>query len=422
MNVKKLKRALFYKFLPLSIRESVFRKYITAPSNEDLEGFVFKLATTMDEIMQAYNLVYEEYLQMGLVKESLKPYKVTKYSLLPSSSILIVKKGDEVIATMSHIMDSPMGLPLEELWPLDSIRTNGKRIAEISALAIKKNFRRARGVILLPLMKLLYHSVYEYFGTDTLVIATHPYAAPFYSGLLGFGPLSKKIHRFSKVEGALAQGQILEVHKEDFINHLKKVNLKNGVNLFNYFSKEEITSIIKPEAQFCENVPLEYRRELLEFTSKEKITKSLNLNNFDQIVIATAYHYNDYLEKMGLNKDPNLIQRSEPRFTVNTLARVAIGTQIFSTQVIDISREGLFLKAPGKEVSIQIGDSVKLSLNISQNIKVKLEGRVRRSTERGVALNITSVVHGIEHWDIFISYLEGKVDPQKIEKSKEKVS
>ena len=135
MGLKKI----IAKWLPHSLKERFFLKSLKPFSLEEFnQQFVIKVAETPDEILSAYKLIYENYFLAGLCELDDEMLRLTKHALLPTTSVIIVKHHDQVIATMSVILDNPLKLPMESLWPLDFLRKSGNRIAEISTLSIKQ--------------------------------------------------------------------------------------------------------------------------------------------------------------------------------------------------------------------------------------------------------------------------------------------
>lgn len=118
--------------------------------------------------------------------------RVTVYHALPSTSTIIAVWNGRVVGTVSVIRNNPLGLPLEAVFDVRPLKTNGKRIAEISALAVAKDFRAQRGIILFPLLKYLYEYCVHFFGVDHMMIAVNPRDSDFYDALLFFEPIQMK--------------------------------------------------------------------------------------------------------------------------------------------------------------------------------------------------------------------------------------
>lgn len=162
-------------------------------SNSDI---VFKLARTPEEYDAAAKLTYEAYLAQKMMPENHLKKRISKYNLSPGTfTIIAVKQGkkaseDEVIATVSLINDSGLGLPSDDIADLSSKR-KGNVIAEVGSLCVKKGYRNTKGKILLPLMKFL-AMVANQLNIDTFICTVHPQAASFYEVLFDAKRLPQK--------------------------------------------------------------------------------------------------------------------------------------------------------------------------------------------------------------------------------------
>src|SRR5690606_15614724 len=115
--------------------------------------------------------------------------RVTKYHALPSTTTIVAMKDDRVLATVSIIRDGSLGFPSSQIIDTTHLRSGGKRVAEISALAVHRDYRESRGELLWPLLVYMYRYCTKLFGVDSLLISVHPSHFPFYEALLGFKPL-----------------------------------------------------------------------------------------------------------------------------------------------------------------------------------------------------------------------------------------
>lgn len=171
----------------------------------------FKLAETKEELEAAFALVYQEYVETGIVPPNQVGLRITKYHALPGTAVLIGKWEDEIVCTLSIINDSPMGLPVDSDWDIDFLRKNSTRMAEVSALAIRRGLQGRRGKILLPLCKFMY----EYCvlaGIDVLVISTRESVKDFYRAIMLFEVIgSGKPVRYGFANGTPAVAQFLDL-------------------------------------------------------------------------------------------------------------------------------------------------------------------------------------------------------------------
>ncbi len=151
---------------------------------------VFKWADTLNELEQAFSLVYEEYLRSGYITEpnSSKVF-FNFHNLLPSSSTLVAKKENKVVATLSMVFDSEdFGLPADSLYrkELAPLRKRMRKLGEICTLAIAPEFRL--GNLIMPMFKSVYRRSLAN-SIDDLCIMVHPKHSSFYQLILLFEQL-----------------------------------------------------------------------------------------------------------------------------------------------------------------------------------------------------------------------------------------
>ena len=76
----------------------------------------FKVAATQDERMAAFQLVYESYLQTGLIEPNPYQMRVTPYHLLPTTEVFVATCQGETIFTGTLVADGELGLPMESIF------------------------------------------------------------------------------------------------------------------------------------------------------------------------------------------------------------------------------------------------------------------------------------------------------------------
>ena len=141
-----------------------------------------RIATTRAELCRAFELVYDRYLHNGYVKPH--PGRIVYHEVfsLPSSRTLIAAdRSGEVLGTLTVVGDNPFGLQAETTYPLEiqSLRAKGRRLAEITCLAIRDQVSLLSTAVFFALTKLMIHHVYRE-GYDDLVMAIHPRHYRFY--------------------------------------------------------------------------------------------------------------------------------------------------------------------------------------------------------------------------------------------------
>lgn len=161
------------------------RLYETVPQPLDrvvplLSSVDFHVVETVDELKAATHLAYREYLKRGYVTPHPSQLKLSVFHALPETTTFIAVHPERgVIGTLSLIPDSPLGLPMEEVYKseLDGLRQQGHRIAEASMLAFDTSlfcrkglprFHTTQLVLTLQLFKVMFD--YLRCATDATVL------------------------------------------------------------------------------------------------------------------------------------------------------------------------------------------------------------------------------------------------------------
>tara|TARA_Y100001954_G_scaffold234121_1_gene288832 strand:- start:18474 stop:19370 length:897 start_codon:yes stop_codon:yes gene_type:complete len=112
---------------------------------EGIDRPAMKIAETQEELEQAFGIVYDAYRAANYIKEP-HPSKMAYgiHSLLPTTCVFVFKSYLSVLSTMTYIPDTPVfGLPMDAVYKeeLDTLRNQGRNIAEVGALATPKQRR-----------------------------------------------------------------------------------------------------------------------------------------------------------------------------------------------------------------------------------------------------------------------------------------
>lgn len=171
----------------------------TAPSYHDghditPSGYVFKIADSGNELIQAFHLLYHEYLRAGYVAENSSRLLFTKYHLLPTTTVFLAFSEGEALSTATSVRDSgAFGLPMDDIFriELDELRNQHRRILEISSLASDRNrFSRDR---IRHFVTLVYaHSLFQ--DVDDICIMVNPRHVRLYMKLFGFEIFGEERH------------------------------------------------------------------------------------------------------------------------------------------------------------------------------------------------------------------------------------
>ena len=174
-------------------------KTATAAEQASLQRFLeqieYRVARSRNELEKAYALVYREYLKRGYCRESDSRLKLSIYNALPETASFVTILENEIFATATLIPDSPSGLPMDEIYheELSVLRSNGKKICEISMLASDTElFKNGVSMLLnskkmffiFNLFKLIFDYAYRRLGLDYMCITINPKHSLTYDFLL----------------------------------------------------------------------------------------------------------------------------------------------------------------------------------------------------------------------------------------------
>jgi len=180
------------------------------------ENIEYKIASSTEELEEAFELVTQQYLSTGLhTKEH--ELRVTKFHLLPDSKVFIaIKKTagekDRVIGTLTMILDSAMGLPMDEIYhqQLNRMRVSGLEMAEVICLAVSPAQSNLQNNIVMYLYKICLQFL-RYTEVNEILCTVKQKHSPFYEDLLLFKPIGELV-AYSYANGMIIQGYKLNIN------------------------------------------------------------------------------------------------------------------------------------------------------------------------------------------------------------------
>ncbi|MBU2102994.1 MAG: hypothetical protein ABH865_09275 [Candidatus Omnitrophota bacterium] len=104
---------------------------------------IYRVARTRDELEGVYALVYKEYLRRGYIPKGYSNnLRLSLYNALPDTTTFIAKQQRTLAATVTLVPDSKLGILMDKLYKneVDVLRSQGRRVAEVSQLAINSAF------------------------------------------------------------------------------------------------------------------------------------------------------------------------------------------------------------------------------------------------------------------------------------------
>ncbi|MCW8130266.1 MAG: hypothetical protein KIS92_07955 [Planctomycetota bacterium] len=180
-------------------------------SDPDAAGFTVLVANARGARERAYRLARRVYAVKGFVDESSD--LAQPYDLRPDTATLLASTATgDAAGTITCVCESEDGLPCDEVFPgcLDGLRSGGRRLAEVTRLALLESQDRGRP-LLVRLMNLISIYARRVAKADDFVIEVNPRHVPFYLRMLGFEVLAPE-RPCPRVNGAPAVLLRLDLH------------------------------------------------------------------------------------------------------------------------------------------------------------------------------------------------------------------
>ncbi|MBI3826504.1 MAG: hypothetical protein HY294_10955 [Candidatus Rokubacteria bacterium] len=161
-------------------------------------------AASTDEVAAALRLVHDQYVAHGYMSRHPTGRRLSLQHALPSTRVFVAADARRVVGTLTLIPDSPLRLPMDEIYgvELDGLRRQARAIAEVSAFALDPAYRAAGVAIIVRMVRLAIIAA-EQAGVDDTCVAVNPHHVDFYLEFLRFSPLGER-RDYRKVNGAPA--------------------------------------------------------------------------------------------------------------------------------------------------------------------------------------------------------------------------
>jgi hypothetical protein len=184
---------------------------IPKPNRASLAGVArtrlqFGLARDTEAFDGAFRLVHDQYVWRKYMVPHPSGRRLSLHHSLPSTKVFVAKAGPEVVGTMTLVQDSPIGLPMDEIYrdELSRLRDQHRHVCEVSSLAIDPSYRPAGVGILMRLLRMVLIYVAEVRRLDDLCIAVNPRHADFYGRAFPSCGRLGDVRVYPKVRGAPA--------------------------------------------------------------------------------------------------------------------------------------------------------------------------------------------------------------------------
>jgi hypothetical protein len=359
-------------YLPESIRFEVMRKNVRINPNWPSESLEIKIATDERELESAYRLLHNSYVDAGFMNPDPTEMRVLPQHLLPQTTTIVAKWKGNVIGTLSLIRDNPFGLPLEKIFDVNDRRKNGRRLAEVSSLAVDPAYRGQISIALFPLFRFVYQYAKECFGIHEFVIAVNPSMVDLYLGLICFERLKSKPKPYDFVKGAPAVGLFLNF--ETCMERWKKAfgHRPEKSNFHKYWTEipTDPRNRMPKRKYHSSSDPILTPKLLTEFfLDRAQLAKKLSYKEVQTLL--DVYPFPEF--QNALLPIQSIVSRKNVR--LETQMRAEVGRDRIPGEVLNVSREGLLLRTQDEQ--LQVGQKTVMSVWLNETSATKLTVEVR---------------------------------------------
>lgn len=155
-------------------------------------GLEYRIATRLDDVLAAWQLVYQRYLVGGLIDPNDFEIHTVPHAIQAESLVVLGYINGTAAATLTIMPDGADGVPLEAVYPeeIASLRKARRRFLEVGLLADRREeIKRYINALMCMFMYPWFFARYK--GFD-IVCGVHPHHADFYAkafGFVEFGPV-----------------------------------------------------------------------------------------------------------------------------------------------------------------------------------------------------------------------------------------
>jgi hypothetical protein len=150
-------------------------------------GLNFYVARTLEDVLEAWQLVYIAYRRAELIDSNPYELHTMQQAVGPQTMVVTGCLGPLSVSTLSVYIDHPGGLPLDSVYKdeLANLRQEGRRIMEVGLFGDRRDHLNRSAEGLFELMRFAYfYGVYN--NVDDVVIGIHPDHAAFYKRFFAF--------------------------------------------------------------------------------------------------------------------------------------------------------------------------------------------------------------------------------------------
>jgi len=156
------------------------------PHAPHARGLSFMPATSLEAVQEAWELVYDRYVDKGLITPNRAGLHLAPQALSSRTLVVCCKCQGVTVSTMTAIPDAGNGVPLDSVYAptLNRLRDQGRTFTEVGLFADRREQSVRSAAALFDLMRWVYWYAYHR-GSDEVIIGVHPAHARFYERCFG---------------------------------------------------------------------------------------------------------------------------------------------------------------------------------------------------------------------------------------------
>ena len=386
-----------------SVTHPILRSMVRIPPIP--AGLTVELASKKKDLEQVYRLLHEVYVEMGFMETHPSAMRLNVYNMLPHTSTVVAKINGEVVGTVSIIRENPLGLPLDESIDTGFYRKPGWQIAEVTGLAVTRQWR-GQGQVLFPLLKFVYEYAVGFLKVDVFQIATALDKEDFFRALLFFEPITDAVLRDPLINGTSVAPLYLDLSHAKAQFKRAYSSRSPSSDMHTYFTSLELPTFRFPERKLNQALDPMLTPELFKYFFRDKSDLLDRLSDRELHALRSIYRNSPIL---NLLREPNSIppyppKRSAQRYVVSCPAFLESPEGDETVQLVDVSESGFRLHS---KMPLRLAGPYGFRIQLSASQTIPLVAKPvwnRRRREWGFA-----IVEAPVGWSEFLAHLESQL-------------
>ena len=108
---------------------------------ETPQGLTYSVAETIEEVTEAWQLLYRAYLRAGYIKTNPFGIHTVPQAVGPRAVVILGRIRGVTVSTITAMIDGPRGLPLDSVYQheLDALRARGTTLMEVGLFGDRRD-------------------------------------------------------------------------------------------------------------------------------------------------------------------------------------------------------------------------------------------------------------------------------------------